>query len=416
LRPEDHLRHVIDHGLGEDTFTAGATALIATGRIDTHTALELAKSFTDGDVSAHPQQYEYPAPPSVTGGNWRVVPCAITIENPGIKITLHYVVIDDVEMTMRVTMNTAVPVRWKDDSVSRIHGAQAPEALTLPLVIEVSDDNGRSWPAEFSGSSHDKMHWDGRFTIQAIAAQTLWIEVLGQRIPLIAIPPRVGARARSVPAPQTAGEHLWNWLAMRRSDRDQRAALEAAIDALVSAAELALTDPAVTAVRAVADLLDADAASDDVMPEASTVYSQLPSSVQADVPLPWKSVLERWRSADGPSRIVPVGAVTQGAGGTSVALIALHSRADRFAVHADLGPGLAAGAPDRLRDGRSPVTWWACDDQGNYSLGEPGSTYPRGSYISASISFRPPISPGASWVEVAAATPLSRYVFRIPLV
>jgi hypothetical protein len=149
--------------------------------------------------------------------------------------------------------------------------------------------------------------------------------------------------------------------------------------------------------------------------KAPALDVELPPLVKSCAPERWTSLLTRWQSCDGPSRTILVGAILADLDGSNVAVSALRSMPDRFAVDFDMGPDLGIGLPDRFVDDRVPLIWWAVDDQGNYSLAELVNWSPRNSYVSGTLNFRPPISPGAAWIDLMPTTTNARGVIRIPL-
>jgi hypothetical protein len=86
-----------------------------------------------------------------------------------------------------------------------------------------------------------------------------------------------------------------------------------------------------------------------------------------------RSLVARWGRADGPVGSVLVGKVSAPFDGVKVAVTEIDSRPELFSIGVEVVPGLRTGLPYNALDDLRHITWWAVDDQGNYSLAEQGS-------------------------------------------
>ena len=132
-------------------------------------------------------------------------------------------------------------------------------------------------------------------------------------------------------------------------------------------------------------------------------------------PAPWRSLLARWGRADGRAGSILVGKVSAPFDGVKVAVTAIDSRPQCFSIDVEVVPGLPTGLPYRALDDLRHITWWAADDQGNYSLAEQWSWSPGASRAQGSLGFWPGLDPRAAWVDLMPTTTSARAVIRVPL-
>jgi hypothetical protein len=142
----------------------------------------------------------------------------------------------------------------------------------------------------------------------------------------------------------------------------------------------------------------------------------IPAAADAvSMPAPWRSLLARWGRADGPAGSILVGKVSAPFDGVKVAVTAIDSRPEFFSIDVEVVPGLRTGLPYRALDDLRHLTWWAVDDQGNYSLAEQLSWSPGASRAQGSLGFWPGLDPRAAWVDLMPTTATARAVIRVPL-
>jgi hypothetical protein len=238
-----------------------------------------------------------------------------------------------------------------------------------------------------------------------LAPDAAWISVLDERVDLTGEPPAIQSWAEQVEEGDAARHHLWERVATRNDFHDPRAALEAAIAALAAVGALPANDPVIGDVRLAAALMYPGSALKDTLAAADAL----------SMPVPWRSVLARWGQADGPAGSILVGKVSAPFDGVKVAVTAIDSRPELFSIGVEVVPGLRTGLPYRALDDLRHITWWAADDQGNYSLGEQGSWTPGASRAQGSLGFWPGLDPRAAWVDLMPTTASARAVIRVPL-
>ena len=283
----------------------------------------------------------------------------------------------------------------------------APGSPGFPRTLEISDDQGTTSSAHFEGGRRrGEQAWHGTFRARPpLAPDAAWISVLGERVDLAGEPPAIQSWAEQLDAGDPVRHHLWERVATRNDFHDPRAALEAAIAALAAVGALRADDPVARDARLAAKLVYPGSA-----PES------IPAALDAlSMPVPWRSLLARWGRVDGPAGSILVGKVSAPFDGVRVAVSAIDSRPEFFSVGVEVVPGLRTGLPYRALDDLRYITWWAVDDQGNYSLAEQGSWSPGASRAQGSLGFWPGLDPRAAWVDLMPTTTSARAVIRVPL-
>ena len=277
----------------------------------------------------------------------------------------------------------------------------------LSSTLEISDDQGATSSARFEGSRRrGEGAWHGSFRASPpLAPDAAWISVLGERVDLTAEPPVIQSWAERVEAGDPARDHLWERVATRNDFHDPRAALDAAIGALTAVGALSADDPVVGDARQAAAL----------MHPGSRPKRSLAAPDARSLPVPWRSLLTRWSRTDSPVGSVLVGTVSPPFDGVRVAVAAIDSRPEFFSIDVEVVPGRPTGLPYRGLDDLGHITWWAVDDQGNYSLAEQGSWSPGASRAEGSLGFWPGLDPRAAWVDLMPTTASARAVIRVPL-
>ncbi|HEY7920321.1 MAG TPA: hypothetical protein VIE45_11735, partial [Streptosporangiaceae bacterium] len=162
------------------------------------------------------------AAPAPALGPLRAVPCHRLIEQPWGQLFLSYVVLSDEVTVLHVTMRPASAppgqrgVRAQRSRVSRVGGPGPRGAGSrvvgpgLPRQLTVTDDQGTTSTASFSGGGSDD-EWRGRFEAgPPLARDAAWIEVLGERIGLPSAP-SAGVQARVEPLPDAGLAHRYLW-------------------------------------------------------------------------------------------------------------------------------------------------------------------------------------------------------------
>ena len=103
--------------------------------------------------------------------------------------------------------------------------------------MSITDARGTTAAAEFSGGfRHGELDWHGQYeACPPLAADTPWIEVLGEQVQLTAEPVSSRAWAEPLPAQDPAMRHLWERVATLNDFHNPHLALEATIAALATA-------------------------------------------------------------------------------------------------------------------------------------------------------------------------------------
>jgi hypothetical protein len=326
-------------------------------------------------------------------GPFRVVPCGRVIDQPWGQLTIHYVTFTGDATTLRVTV---LPGQSHGDSF----GQPVPAGARR---LQVTGDHQTVMSEEFFGSSrHGDPAWQGGYEIRpALAADTAWIELLGERVELTGKPAGVQAWTEPLPAQDPAARHLWERVATVNDFHDLHLALDTTIATLVAAGALAADDPMIGDARAALAVL---------RPRGSDRAAS-PGGLAE----PWRSLLARWGQAGGPAAIVTVGAVTPLFDGVTAAVIALESDDEHFGINVELVPGVRTGLPWRDLPSQQHLTWWAADDLANHYLGEQGSWYPGEDRCQGNIGFWPALHPGASRIDLMPTATTQRAVIRVPL-
>ena len=322
----------------------------------------------------------------------RVMPCDWVIDQPWGRLTIRYVVFTDQATSLRVTLRPGESQ------------ARQPHRLAAQVRrVSITDARGTTAVAEFSGGlRHGDLDWHGQYEARPpLAADTPWIELLGEQVQLTAEPVSVRAWAEPLPAQDPAMRHLWERVATLNDFHSPRLALEATIAALAIAGTIPADDSAAGAARAVAAVLRPDGVS--------------PRGVPGDLPGPWHSLLARWGQTGGPVATIPVGAITPSFDGVTAAVIALESSNEHFGISVELVPQVRTGLPYRDLPAQQHLTWWAADNLGNYYLGEQGSWDPSGGRCRGAIGFWPALDPRASSIDLMPTATTARAVIRVPL-
>jgi hypothetical protein len=349
-------------------------------------------------VSGQPGRPAAPAPPGI--GELRVVPCERVIDQPGGRLTLYYVAFTSHATTIRTDLRLDEPP------------LRQPRPDPLPAwarQLSVTDSRGTTAEAAFSGSGRiGGSVWHGQYeTHPRLAADTEWIELLGERLELAAKPADIRTWTEPLPEQDPAVRHVWERVATINDFHDPHLALEATIAALVAAAALPAGAPVIGDARAALAVLRPRSADPAAPPRD-------PAAPLRDLSEPWRSLLARWGQAGGPVRTIAVGAVTPSFDGVTAAVIALESRAEHFGITVELVPGARTGLPYGDLPGQPHLTWWATDDLGNYYLGEQGSWNPGADRSWGTIGFWPALDQRATRIDLRPAAATTRAVIRVP--
>lgn len=385
--PEDHEPGV----LGNPVLTATAAALVAVDAITLGRAQAIIGDYSSPAPAPGADRSDAASPPPDIARP-RVVPCDRVIDQPWGRLTIRYVVFTGHATSLRVTLRP-------DESQARQPHRIAAQARR----VSITDARGTTAVAEFSGGfRRGELDWHGGYEVRPpLAADTPWIELLGEQVQLTAEPGSCRAWAEPLPVQDPAVRHLWERVATLNDFHSPHLALEATISALAAAG----------AIPAQASVVDAAGAVLAVLRPDDTARTQAPG----DLPGPWHSLLARWGQTGGPVGTIPVGAVTPSFGGVTAAVTALESSDEHFSISVELVPQVRTGLPYRALPGQQHLTWWAADNLGNYYLGEQGSWDPRGGRCRGAIGFWPALDARASSIDLMPTATTARAVIRVPL-
>lgn len=214
-----------------------------------------------------------------------------------------------------------------------------------PPTAEVADDRGHSSQAHFSGGSRAGGEIDGQLTTAApLSADTVWLEVDGQRVELSPHKPVAAeVRLEQLERPLTPVTYLWHRVAMLGRPLPHappEPPLDVPIAALVAIGALEADDPELDATRRV----------------TAALQDPPGTEPQGPLPQPWDSIVERRAGRRGMRGTIPVEVVTPPVDGISVCVHLLQATAEGFCVEMELAP-----------DGG--LAWWAEDDLAGIHLG-----------------------------------------------
>ena len=378
---------------------ATAAALVA---VDAMTIANARALVDDYDPALTPgQDYRDPvgretgrsvAPTRPDIGQLRVVPCERVIDQPGGQLTIHYVAFTGHATTLRVDLRLDEPSRC------------LPSGHPIPAWarrLSVTDSRGTTAVAEFSGSARigDSI-WYGQYEVRPqLAADTAWVELLGERVELTARPAGIETWVEPLPAQDPAVRHLWERVATLNDFHDPHLALDATIAALVAAGALHADASVIDDARAVLAVLRPDGADPVARPRGLAG--------------PWRSLLARWGQTGGLVCTIAVGAITPSFGGVTAAVIALESRDEHFGITVELVPGVHTGLPYGGLSDQQHLTWWAVDNLGNYYLGEQGSWNPGDNRSWGAIGFWPALDKRATSIDLIPTATAARAVIRV---
>jgi hypothetical protein len=271
----------------------------------------------------------------------------------------------------------------------------------LPRQLSVTDDRGTTSTADFSGGGSDD-EWRGRFEVRpALAPDTAWLEVLGERVGLSTTPP-AGVKVRVEPRadPDPAHGYLWAKLASL-AEHHSPDAMETSTEALVAAGALKADDPVVGEVRAVAGGL---------FHGRGTA-----SATHAAAPEPWRSMLARRGRPGGPEGLAVAGATTPPLDGYTLAILALRSTDERFYAEVETVPGLPHWHWPSGQVDKPLLAWWAADDRGHHYLGGQEEWHFSEDRAGGQIEFWPALDPAARVLDIMPTTMAARAVISVPL-
>jgi hypothetical protein len=322
----------------------------------------------------------------------RVVPCDHEFDNGNGILRVHRISLAADATSVAITWH---PHNSNRSGLPRVGPPQHPPQATL------ADDRGTQLTAGFSGGGGDV--WHGHFEAGALAGDTAWIEIDGERIELDGEPSPSEVTIELLPEQPPALRYLWHVLEARDHWHGEPS-LDAAIDALVAAGAIAPDDLELDEIRAVSQMVPHHRG----MPHHARAASAI-------VREPWKSALGRPSRSDGRFLNLALDATTPIFDGFSVALGSLQSDREHFGIEVDLTPGLGGHPRFATALDTPQLAWWAQDDHGRHFLGGFNGWHGGPDRTTGTINFSGPIHPKAKQVRIMPTALRSRAVITIPL-
>ncbi|HEY2508830.1 MAG TPA: hypothetical protein VGI58_20120 [Streptosporangiaceae bacterium] len=361
--------------------------------------------------------HQLQATPRAPAGPARAIPIGVTTDcalhgHPG-RVYLGILLVEPGE--------TAVTLRAKlAEDPARSRSRLPPDIMNALDDLDAVDDQRRSYSAYFSGGG-DTQDWDGQLTLSmSPPAEARWLDLSipgasPVRIDLSAPASVLPTTSRPRPPGTAADRYIdllttrmlsYNWSGSGWAvdpDNDVQPKAVAVAAGLLAAGVLGETSPALGRLVAAASRVG------QPLPEALAAIT--PSGLPPD----WQALLTRRDAADGPTGIMPVGAVLPELDGAACVVTEIESgpEAAAFRVHARGWPvsSHALSAP-----GRGAGFWWSArDDVGGWYF----ASEQDGSYGSGDAQFElaviPPINPLARALEITLTGSTHQVSVTFPL-
>ncbi len=330
----------------------------------------------------------------------RVIPCRRRIDHSAGTIEVRYVSLGDEVTSVGVRFRPA-HTQSRRGGGTLTFGRGGPWGAGGPPQLTLKDDRGTTTSSDFSGGGSDS-EWDGRYEADTpLATDTTWIEIDGERIDLVEQPLPTEVRVEEFSDDDLTHRYLWHRIAVAdHFHHHDAAAVELAAEALLAAGALAVDDPTLADVQAVAEALG---------------DGRRTGRLARQLPEPWSSLFARRRRANGQHGVVTVGAVSPEFDGIYLAVTTLESSREGFTVEVELTGALGGGGPFETEVGGTQIAWWAADDLGNHYLGEMAGWSSSGDHADGTIEFSPPLDRSASRLRLMPTTLRARCVIDFPL-
>lgn len=332
-----------------------------------------------------------------------VVPGPIEVTLPRAEITVRWVRFGEDDTAIGVTARLANGLHGSSGRFRR----RPPFPPGGPLSLRVADDQGTAAAAGFSGGGGGDGLFQGILTTVPLSSGTAWLELDGQRIEL---PPRrpsdVSVEIEVVPRRSPALGYLWHEAALSAGPfpGPGPSDIQVPIEALVAVGAVDPQDPELDAVRQVTAAFGHRGRG-----------AGPGTGAGSPLPEPWASLMASTSLArEGPSGIVPVGAVTPPVDGIAVAVDVVDVEPDGFSAEVVTAPGW--GLHQRfLRHASSGLEWWAEDDRGGVHLGHVGSSNGGPDKMRATIQFADGLDAEATELRIIPTGLTERAIVRVPL-
>jgi hypothetical protein len=275
-----------------------------------------------------------------------------------------------------------------------------PWGSTPPEIIDADGDRLEVRAGSPGGDSLD--HWDGELELRGrIAQDAAWLEVDGTRVALHRRAARWEAGIEALEDQGPVERFLWRRLAVAEMPSGLTTDLEPLIGALLSAGAVDERSRLLKQLRAVAAR----------MPRRPLHSRPVPGGSTRGLVEPWRSLLRRLGSDDGPEWTLVLGAVTPPCDGVQFAANSITSDLAGFEVEFEVAPNLRArGALDEL-----PVAFWGRDDLGNHYLGAPNDWSGSNDRVQGTMRYWPALDPRATRLDLLVCVETHQAVVSISL-
>lgn len=410
VEPELHLRllaedallaRASDHGMGTP-LDAAAEVLVVAGVVSAETVAAIreeyeAASELRGDMHAHfrrihAAQLASPAP--APAARPRVVTSAVDLQLPDHDVVVKYVLLGEdgcevgaevrpARRSRRVRNRGGLPLDWLQQ-------------------VTLAAPDGTKAQASFGGGGSDESQRGAFTTDDALPIDSTWIELDGHRIPLDAPAPAVVARTEPNPTVDPIFDHLAGSLASADHWHGREGNLvEPGLAALIAVGAWAPDDPRAEHLRAIAEHRGQHAWHGHGGPVAP-----LPEGL----PQPWRTALSTTTGrGKPPTGSWPVHACSPWFDDMAVLVGTIEAEAHGFALDVVV-------LNQAERTGDRSLRWWARDEQDRYHLGSYGDFSGSDRSSLGTVTFTPPLRPGAERLELLPTGPTQRAVISIELV
>jgi hypothetical protein len=259
--------------------------------------------------------------------------------------------------------------------------------------LSVIDDTGTQVSLSFDGWGNDD-RWQATLrTTSPVSPATAWLELAGTRVACIDDRPNVQIALEAPAETDAAHAHLWRYLS-RCDPVFDSFALDATARVLLASGHLKADDPVLKQFNAVRNEL----------PNRNSPHTA-PRGFR-NLPEPWRTVIARRGTADGPTGLVLVAAELVELGGHRVAVDVLESFPDCFTLKTRQSPAPQQSVRFRGAVEDNELVWWARDDRGNHYLAD---------WESSLLRFSTSLDPLARELTLMPTTPTSRAIISFPL-
>jgi hypothetical protein len=323
----------------------------------------------------------------------RVVKCEQNVSLSGGTAFVRYVALNEHE--------TDVSITFKESS--RRGRIQRPGMLFggFGQPVTLTDDQGHSEPAHFSGGGSNGRYSGRLTTMQPLSKSTAWIDLGSDRLELRAESNAARVFVESLPDRPHAEQYLWACLSAGRHGPWGMGrgpdAIDVVTETLLDAGALDPDDPVIEQVRSVTRAFSGQRRADSL-------------------PEPWASLLTAPVRRHGPSGIVPLGVITPPIDETVVSFEAIILTDGTLETEVTVSPDIdGASRPMMSSVRRSSLRWWAEDDLGNAYLGSIGSWSGSGERGRGAVSYWPTLDPGATELHLIPTGTRERAVVSVDL-